>query len=182
MSVSEIHALLALLDDPDDTVYNHVRDQLISKGNAVLPYVNQEVSKSPDCDLFLGRLEKLRGELQRTDTKTAVIEWKGQASPSLWDGVLLVQKATYPEMDLEASRQEFDRLKRDVWLELNDELTALEQIRIINHMLYSMRGVQSLRRVQNIASEALPSFVLKERKGNALGLGLLYLCLTETLN
>lgn len=182
MSVSEIHALLALLDDPDDTVYNHVRDQLISKGNEVLPYVNEEVSKSPNCDVFLGRLEKLRGELQRTDTKSAVIEWKSQDSPCLWEGVLLVQKATYPDMDVEEARQDFDRLKRDVWLELNDELTALEQIRIINHMLFSMRGMQSLRRVQNVAIEALPSFVLKEKKGNALGLGLLYLCLAETLN
>ena len=58
MSVSEIHALLALLDDPDDTVYVHVRDQLISKGNEVLPYVDAEVSKAPDCDVFMGRLEQ----------------------------------------------------------------------------------------------------------------------------
>lgn len=182
MSVSEIHALLALLDDPDDTVYNHVRDQLVSKGNEVLPFVNAEVSKSPDCDLFLGRLEQLRGELQRTDTKSAVEEWKRLDTPSLWEGILLVQKATYPEMDLDAARQDFEQLKRDVWLELNDELTALEQIRIINHMLFSMRGIESVRRMPNTAFDALPSFVLKEKKASPLGLGILYLCLTEALD
>lgn len=182
MSVSEIHALLALLDDPDDTVYVHVRDQLISKGNEVLPYVDAEVSKAPDCDVFMGRLEQLRGDLQRTDTKSAVKDWKNSETPSLWEGVLLVQRATYPEIDLEAARQDFDQLKRDVWLELNDELTALEQVRILNHMLYSVRGIESVRRVPHLASDALPSWVLKEKKGNPLGLGVLYLCLTEALN
>ncbi|MDA0303392.1 MAG: hypothetical protein O3B45_03460 [Bacteroidetes bacterium] len=182
MRVSEIHALLALLDDPDDTVYVHVRDQLISKGNEVLPYVNAEVSKSPDCDLFMGRLEQLRGELQRTDTKSAVNEWKCGEMPSLWEGVLLVQKATFPEMDLDAARQDFEQLKRDVWLELNDELTALEQVRILNHMIYTMRGIESVRRMPHVAFDALPSYVLKEKKGNPLGLGILYLCLTEALN
>ena len=36
MSVAEIHALLALLDDPDDSVFLHVRGQLLSKGKDVL--------------------------------------------------------------------------------------------------------------------------------------------------
>tara|TARA_B110000285_G_C15085156_1_gene595780 strand:+ start:506 stop:1429 length:924 start_codon:yes stop_codon:yes gene_type:complete len=182
MSVSEIHALLALLDDPDDTVYNHVRDQLVSKGKEILPFVHAEVSKAPDCDVFMDRLEQLRGELQRTDIKSAVNEWKSSNVPSLWEGVLLVQKATYPELDLDAARLDFEQLKRDVWLELNDELTALEQVRILNHMFFSMRGIESVRRMPHVAFDALPSYVLKEKKGNPLGMGILYLCLTEALN
>ena len=49
MSISEIHALLALMDDPDEMVYDHVRDRLLSKGKDVLPFVNER-ERTPSRD------------------------------------------------------------------------------------------------------------------------------------
>ena len=37
MSVSEIHALIQLLDDPDENVYRHVREKFLSRGTEILP-------------------------------------------------------------------------------------------------------------------------------------------------
>ena len=35
MQPNEIHALIQLLDDPDEGVYLHVREQLLAKGTSV---------------------------------------------------------------------------------------------------------------------------------------------------
>ena len=37
MQPNEIHALIQLLDDPDEGVYKHVREQLLARGTEVLP-------------------------------------------------------------------------------------------------------------------------------------------------
>ena len=69
MSISEIHALLALMDDPDETVYDHVRDRLLSKGKDVLPFVNDAALSGRECALFHSRLTKLQEGLQQSDIR-----------------------------------------------------------------------------------------------------------------
>ena len=39
MQPNEIHALIQLLDDPDEGVYLHVREQLMAKGNISSPRI-----------------------------------------------------------------------------------------------------------------------------------------------
>ncbi|MDG2210265.1 MAG: transglutaminase family protein [Flavobacteriales bacterium] len=181
MSVAEIHALLALLDDPDDSVFLHVRGQLLSKGKDVLPYVEAEVSKAPSCELFLERLEELRVDLQRTDIRTAVSEWTGIGERGLWEGAMLVHRAFDPQWDFVSAQAEFDQLRREIWLELNDEHTALEQVRIINHILFSVKQLESVRKMPHSPADALPAAVLSQGRGNPLGLGILYLSIAEAL-
>ncbi len=59
MSVSEIHALIQLLDDPDENVYMHVREQLLSKGTEILPAVMEHRSSNNICAVYESRLDEL---------------------------------------------------------------------------------------------------------------------------
>ena len=65
MSISEIHALLALMDDPDETVYTHVRERLLSKGKEVLPFVESAESTQQEDGLIKGRLALLKEGLSK---------------------------------------------------------------------------------------------------------------------
>lgn len=181
MSISEIHALLALMDDPDETVYLHVRDRLLSKGKEVLPYVDQEVEHGRECHLFQNRLAQLKEGLQQTDIQFDLIQWMERGGRNLWEGIQLVQRAVNPLWDEKECNRAFELLKREVWLELNDELTALEQIRILNHVFYSIHQMQGVRRLPHVPEEALPSSVLMTKKGNPIGLGMLYLAVAQSL-
>lgn len=181
MSISEIHALLALMDDPDETVYLHVRDRLLSKGKEVLPFVDDEVVNGRECDLFQNRLAQLKEGLQQTDIQLDLVQWMEKGGRNLWEGIQLVQRAASPLWDEKKSNREFELLKREVWLELNDELTALEQIRILNHVFFSIHQMQGVRRLPHAPEEALPSSVLLTKKGNPIGLGMLYLAVAQSL-
>lgn len=181
MSISEIHALLALMDDPDELVYQHVRDRLLSKGKEVLPFVTDAAASGPECDLFQGRLSSLQAGLQQSDIKAELGDWLSEGGRNLWEGIQLVQRAVDPVWPIANSNYAFESLKREVWLELNDELTALEQVRIMNHIFFSVHEMEGVRRLPHVPQEALPTGVLSAKKGNPIGLGMLYLAVAEAL-
>lgn len=181
MSISEIHALLALMDDPDEGIYHHVRDRLLSKGKDVLPYVADAANEGPECELFQGRLSSLRQGLQQSDIREELALWMESGGENLWEGVQLVHRSIDPAWGLADSNYAFEALKKEVWLELNEELTALEQVRIMNHIFFSVHQLEGVRRLPHLPSEALPSGVLKEKKGNPIGMGMLYLAVAQAL-
>jgi len=181
MSISEIHALLALMDDPDETVYHHVRDRLLSKGKDVLPFVTDAAATGPECALFQGRLSKLQAGLQQSDIRAELADWMREGGRNLWTGIQLVQRAVDPAWPIADTNYAFESLKKEIWLELNEELTALEQVRILNHIFFSVHHMEGVRRLPHVPLEALPTGVLTEGKGNPLGLGLLYLSVAEEL-
>ena len=136
MSISEIHALLALMDDPDEGIYHHVRDRLLSKGKDVLPYVADAANEGPECELFQGRLSSLRQGLQQSDIREELALWMESGGENLWEGVQLVHRSIDPAWGLADSNYAFEALKKEVWLELNDELISLELVRIMNHIFF----------------------------------------------
>ena len=138
MSISEIHALLALMDDPDETVYDHVRDRLLSKGKDVLPFVNDAALSGRECALFQSRLTKLQEGLQQSDIREELEAWMECGGQDIWAAAQLVQRVVDSAWQVAESNYAFESLKKEVWLELNEELTALEQVRILNHIFLSL--------------------------------------------
>jgi hypothetical protein len=181
MSISEIHALLALMDDPDETVYTHVRERLLSKGKEVIPFVDSVASSGQNDALINGRLALLKEGLQQTDVKEALRAWMDEGGMDLWKGVELVHSAVDSSWNVAQSNGLFEALKKEIWLELNEEQTALEQVRILNHVFFSLHNMESVRRLPHVPMEALPSGVLQEKKGNPIGLGILYLAVAQSL-
>ena len=181
MSISEIHALLALMDDPDETVYTHVRERLLSKGKEVIPFVDSVASSEQNDALINGRLALLKEGLQQTDVKEALRALMDEGGMDLWKGVELVHSAVDSSWNVAQSNGLFEALKKEIWLELNEEQTALEQVRILNHVFFSLHHMESVRRLPHVPMEALPSGVLQEKKGNPIGLGILYLAVAQSL-
>ena len=179
MSISEIHALLALMDDPDEGIYHHVRDRLLSKGKDVLPYVTDAVIPDLSAHFFKDVLSRLQQGLQQSDIREELALWMESGGEDLWEGVQLVHRSIDPAWGLADSNFAFESLRKEVWLELNEELTALEQVRILNHIFFSVHQFEGERRLPHLPMEALPSGVLKDKKGNPIGMGMLYLAIAQ---
>ena len=181
MSVSEIYALIQLLDDPDENVYRHVRKQLLSMGTEILPAVMEHRSSSSICSIHESRLDELVEGLHGSYIKNGLMDWFDAGASDIIEGALWVHKAADPLLDLEATRKKYDKLKRDVWLEMNEELTALEQVRILNHIFFSSEQYNNTRSGHPNPKDALIGEVMKLKQGNPLGLGSLYLAISRDL-
>ena len=72
------------------------------------------------------------------------LTWKN-GSNELLQGALLTARYHYPEIQTIQTLQEIEKIRRNIWLELNNYLTPLEQVNVISSILYNyykMIGVE----------------------------------------
>ncbi len=180
-SDKEIIALLQLIDDPDQEVYETVSQKLLSYGTAVVPKLEAlwEVSDSP---LAQSRIESLIHQTFYQQLQTELIHWSKASSPSALEAALIIAKYRFPDMDREAILHQFELMRRNVWLELNNFLTPLEQINIINGILYNFFRLKGHELTEHNPNLFFVNHTVESRQGNAISIGILYLTLCEMLD
>jgi hypothetical protein len=88
------------------------------------------------------RIESLIHRLQLQDLQNDLVAWKTAAQPELLAGALLCTRFQYPDLTIAPVLSEMEKLRRNVWLELNNYLTPLEQINVLTSILFSYYGLK----------------------------------------
>ena len=176
----EITALLQLIDDPDEDVYNTVSDKIISLGKDIIPNLENlwETISNEDTQ---ERIELLIHRLHLRDLTAEFVEWKN-GDANLLDGAILVSKYHYPDMQPAQTRQEIEKLRRNMWLELNNYLTPIEKINVLNSIFYNYYKQKGVEISYESPDPFLINKTLETKKGNAISNGLLLIILCELLD
>nr|MBA2746746.1 hypothetical protein [Flavisolibacter sp.] len=77
---------------------------------------------------------------------------------------------------------EVEKIRRNIWLELNNYLTPLEQVRIITGILYSYYSLKGSEVTYKDINDFLIHKVLESKRGNQLSNGIVYLILCDLLD
>ncbi len=176
----EIKALLHLIDDPDEDVYNTVSDRIISFGKDIIPNLEhlwENVSNEDTQE----RIELLIHRLHFRDLTAEFAEWK-DSGENLLEGAILVSKYHYPEMQPAQIRQEIEKLRRNMWLELNNYLTPIEKINVLNSIFYNYFKQKGVEISYDTPDPFLINKTLEAKKGNALSNGIILIVLCELLD
>ena len=96
---NQIKALLNLIEDPDEDIFMRVKNELLFLGIDVVPSIEQAWEKNPFGKNYLIKLENIIHEIQFKDIYNSLINWKEAGATNLLDGVLLVNKFQYPELN-----------------------------------------------------------------------------------
>ena len=177
---TEISALFHLIDDPDDEVFSTVTERIISHGRAIIPNLENLWENSPD-ESVQGRIEIIIHKLHFRDLVEEFNEWKN-GNCELLHGALLVSKYCYPEMIATTTLQEIEKIRRNIWLELNSYLTPLEQVNVISGILYSYYKLKGNEVTYDIHDDFLITKLIENKRGNSITNGILYLILCELLD
>jgi len=177
---AEISALFKLIDDPDEEVFNTIADRLLNYGTPIIPDLEHLWENTLD-EATLERIEIMIYKLRLQDLKEAFIEWKSKPDPSLFEGALLVTKFQYPELAIDSFRHLMEKIRRNIWLELNNYLTPLEQANVIRNILFSYYQIKGVEVNYEKPEEFLISAPLQSKKGNAIANTLLYAELCQQL-
>ena len=176
----EISALFHLIDDPDEEVYNTVSEKIVSLGRAIIPNLEHLWETAPNEEVQ-ERIESLIHKLHFRDLINDFVIWKdGQAD--LLQGALLVARYQYPDMVANLVLQELEKIRRNIWLELNSYLTPLEQINVVTGILYNYYKLKGAEVAYDIPEDFFINKILESKKGNGIGNGILYLILGELLD
>jgi hypothetical protein len=177
---AEINALFKLIDDPDEEVFNTIADRLLNYGSPIIPDLEHLWENTLD-EATLERIEIMIYKLRLQDLKEAFIEWKSKPDPSLFEGALLVTKFQFPELAIDSLRHQMEKIRRNIWLELNNYLTPLEQANVIRNILYNYYQIKGVEVNYEKPEEFLISAPLQSKKGNAIANTLLYAELCQQL-
>ena len=135
---NEVDALIRLLDDTDAEIYNQIQDRLVNYGKDVIPILETAWSSSMDA-IMQERIESIIHKIQLDDLRHEVHVWSHSGSHDLIKGALLVARYQYPELQVENIQKMLDKIRKDAWLEMNDGLTALEQVKVLNKIFFDRR-------------------------------------------
>jgi regulator of sirC expression with transglutaminase-like and TPR domain len=177
----EISALFLLIDDPDEEVFDAVSQKIVDYGKPIIPNLEQLWETTPD-ELTQLRIELLIHRLHYRDLTEDFRQWNISGHHDLMLGALLACKFQYPDLSTTPVLQEIEKVRRNIWLELNNYLTPLEQINIVTSILYSYYGLKGNETNYKEPNEFLLHKTLEAKRGNQISNGILYLMLCELLD
>lgn len=174
-------ALLKLLDDPDPEVFTQIENKVVEIGPSALPYLNDAAQKNAD-HLSDNRIKTLLQKIQFNKAEKAFGDWRLKSNKSLIEAALILAEFHYPELDSSLVLQKIEKLKRDIWLELNEEFTPLEKIHILNHVLYKIYRFTGNKTNISQPQNSMISDLMDKRQGNSVILGILYQEIAQSLD
>ena len=177
----EIKALLQLLDDPDHEVFHTVADKIVHYGKGIIPNL-EALWETVGDEQVQERIETLIHRVHFEDLQHDFHEWAREGQPGLLRGAILVAQYQYPHLNVGAILAQFDKMRRNIWLELNNYLTPLEQVNVFNSILYNYYKLQGHELTEREPKHFFINQVLESRQGNAFSIGVLYLSLCELLD
>lgn len=179
-SRSEINALLSLIDDPDEEVFQSVTQRFIGFGKEVIPFLEDFSISSPQKEL-ISRAKFIIESIALHTLEDALKQWSSSEENSMMEAVMII--SAYLEKDFETSDYifEIEKFRKSIWLELNSYLTPLEEINIFNKIIFDYYKIKG----EELDHDRLDGFstfrLLNEKKSNAYPLGSLFLIMAEML-
>ena len=176
----ELQALIRLIDEPDEVIFRTIHDRIFAHGMEAVPIL-ENVWESSFDPVIQHRIEDLIHQIQLDELKRELLSWSQFQHHDLLQGALLVTKFQYPDLDEDAIMKKIGQISQDIWLELNQNLTGLEKVKVINHILFDIHkftgNIANILSVDNYYINNL----LDSKKGSPLSLGIIYIAIAQSL-
>lgn len=180
MNLKEVIALITLLDDPDDGIYSEVKNRFIILGPPAIPHLETAWENSFDA-LMQKRIEGIIHTIQFKALQNALKYWAEHEQDDLFRGCAIIARYQYPDLDENKLKKQLHQIKQDVWLELHDDLTAIEKVKIINHIMFEVHQFGGNITNYHAPQNSFINVVLETKKGNPVMLSVIYALICKEL-
>ncbi|MBC9914032.1 transglutaminase-like domain-containing protein [Chitinophaga varians] len=177
----EINALFHLLDDPDQEVFDTVASKILLYGKEIIPNLENLWENTVD-ESIQERIELLIHRVHYQDLQAALRAWSLSELQDLMQGAILVARYQFPDLVPSQVLNEIERIKRNIWLELNNYLTPLEKINVLNSMIYNYFGLKGEEVSYQRKNQFFINQVIESKKGNPVTNGIIYQSLCAMLD
>jgi len=177
---STLAALINLLDEPDEGAFNLIREQILLLGMDAIGPLEKCLENRFEAVVE----ERIRSIILKLNQENLYVEfsnWLNIGSSDLLKGFILVTKTEYPSLDEEEIVIGIEQLKMDIWIELHDNLTALENVKVLNHMIFDIHHFEGNKTDTTAPQNNFITTLLENKQGSALSLGILLIVLGQKL-
>ena len=176
---SELMALLALIDEPDEEIFGKVRNRILDFGNNAMYYLEKDLSLVENETQY-NRIEELIEDINYKVVFDRLKKWTKTNRKDLITAWIILSKFLARDVDEEPLKDSFFKIFKDVWLEMNNRLTALEKMKVLNHVIYKVYRFSEFENGNPPTTYIAESF-LRFNQGNSLTMGMFYLAIAQRL-
>ncbi|MBW6498013.1 MAG: transglutaminase-like domain-containing protein [Bacteroidales bacterium] len=179
--IREMEALVSLVDDPDLEIFRQVSEKLHDFGPEAIPFLQKAWDNCFD-PLVQNRIEMLMHQINFDHVVKDLSKAFEKDCKDLLSAWISLSRYHYPGLNEEDIQYEMNQIRKDIWLELNENLTALEQIKVFNHVFFDVHGFSGNLENYHAYNNSYVNQVLHSRKGNPLSLSTIYLLIAQSLD
>jgi len=177
-----LFALIELIDDPDTKVYAQIRNELLSQGTSIIPFIEESLNDGVIDPDHYERLAKIVKEIQFKELQSEIADWIISPEKDLLHGIYLITKYQFPELSFEMLKQQVWEIRKDVWLEINSQQTAFETIKTFNRVFFHHHAFKKALPTSCTPFDLYIHSVMETGEGDSFSLGLLYSILAQSLD
>jgi len=179
ISTAKIKALVNLLDDSDQLVYNNVRTELFNLVESI-PEL-QVALESSSNELKAERIVEILDHLKFEKLDASITAWNKKEHPELIDGMLAIARYGYPNFDGVKIIDQIDEIVDAVRSKQEGKSTR-EMVDVLNQViLYDFGFNGNLKEYNNLYNSFINK-VLELKVSNPIGLSIIYLLVAKELN
>ncbi|MGJ1203955.1 transglutaminase-like domain-containing protein [Sphingobacterium lactis] len=181
MNEKEIKALIYLLDDPDREIFLEIEHKLITCGPEVIPLLEHSWESSFD-PVSQSRIENIIHKIQYDQVKNDLQLWKLNNTEDLLEGLLIINRYQYPNMNEEQVYYQLAELRRNAWYHLMYDMSPVEKVKLLNNILFREFGLSGNTSNYHDPQNSFIQKVLESKKGNPISLACIYALVAEKLD
>ncbi len=178
--LKSLQALISMVDEPDDGVYSSLKTRLLSYKEDAIPPLKEAWMAATDL-LVVSRLGELLDEINFRLIYNETEAWVSSREKILTKAMFLINKLGDNRFDEDACNDKIALLFKDAWLEMNENLTALEKIKVLNHIFFSIHKYNSNPATNDGVEDFFINKLMNTKEGNASSMGILYLSIAQYL-
>jgi regulator of sirC expression with transglutaminase-like and TPR domain len=179
--IRKMEALVSLIDEPDPAVFADISKSILTYGDEIIPFLEHEWENQHDPPVQK-RLEDIIHTIQYNKVCEDLEGWIEAGATDLLAGCLILARYQYPNIKEHEIEYELAKIRKDVWLELNDNLTALEQIKVFNYVFFELHGFHGNVDKYHAPENSFINKVLESKSGNPLSLSIVYMLVAQSLD
>jgi len=176
----EIKALISLLEDEDEGIASHVEEKIVSLGEAMIPYLEEEWESSINPEVQK-KIEELIHKLQYEGLMSKLIAWEKGGAVNLIEGMWLVNSYQYPDASLENINKTLDQIYYEAWLHVRPDMHPYDQIKALNHVLFKLYKFSANTKNFHSPANSMLHLALETKRGNPLTLCVIYMTIAQKL-
>ena len=177
----KIKSLIFLLDEPDEHLYINIANAIVACGEQALPLLKEKLNQTTDSFLK-ERIEYLIDVVERHVVIDRLNLWHDKREYDLLEPYFILSKYRFPKSDWDSVGFQMIMIIEQVEKELNHNLTPLEQVRVLNHIIYDINKFKGDKVAVGNHDYYYVNKLLETHLGNPFSLGMLYCIVAERLN
>nr|WP_255749850.1 transglutaminase-like domain-containing protein [Pontibacter liquoris] len=170
-----------MLDDGDYEVASHVEQKIVSLGEGIIPFLEEEWEETLNPDLQK-KIEDLIHNLQFDGLTRRLQEWQQEGGQDLLKGMWLVNSYLYPDVEYSAITQAVDQLYFDAWTHMKSEMHPYDQVKSLNNVLFREKRFSANTKNFHSPANSMLHLVLETKRGNPLTLCVIYMIIAKRLD